>query len=59
MLYSEDFFDPLVYLAPYQARSLGGNSFMAPQAGHVAVSTMTCWFALNPDTITKPQLPQT
>ena len=56
MAYFARFINPVVL---DQARSSGGNSFVAPQAGHAVVSEMTCWFALNPDTITKPQLPQT
>ena len=40
-----------------QACNPGGNSFVAPQAGQVVLSTVTCWCALNPATMTKPQLP--
>jgi len=41
-----------------QLRKSGGNSFSAPQAEQVAMSTATRCFGLIPDAITKPQWPQ-
>jgi hypothetical protein len=41
-----------------QLRNSGGNSFSAPQAEQVAVSTATRCLGPIPDATTKPQLPQ-
>src|SRR5215471_17436584 len=41
-----------------QLRNSGGNSFSAPQAEQIAVSTATRCLGPIPDAITKPQLPQ-
>jgi hypothetical protein len=41
-----------------QLRNSGGNSFSAPEAEQVAMSTATRGLGPIPDAITKPQLPQ-